>query len=64
VHALLGAHGPVVLYDEDGANGMMVVALTGGGKTVLLNCVMERLTACDDALVWDINLSKAKENRR
>jgi len=55
----------VSLYDEDdGANGMLIVGITGGGKTVLLNNIMERLTACDDVLVWDINLSKAKENRR
>ena len=50
--------------DEYGARGLLIVSMTGGGKTVLLNDIMERLTACDDVLVWDINLSKAKENRR
>ena len=55
----------VSLYDEEyGARGLLIIAMTGGGKTVLLNCIMERLTACVDVLVWDINLSKAKENRR
>ena len=55
----------VSLYDDEyGAHGLLIVAMTGGGKTVLLNCLMERLTACDDVLVWDINLSKGKENRR
>ena len=54
----------VTLYDEDGAKGLFVIGLTGSGKTVLLNDLAERLTACDDVLIWDINLSKAKENRR
>ncbi len=54
----------ITLYDEDGAKGLMIVGITGAGKTVLLNDIMERLTSCDDVLVWDINLSKAKENRR
>jgi len=52
------------VWDEDGAMRVLVVALTGGGKTVLLNCVTERLTAAPDCVVWDINLSKAKETRR
>jgi hypothetical protein len=52
-------------YDhEDGAKAILIVSMRGGGKTVLLDDVMERLTACQDVLVWDICLSKAKENHR
>jgi hypothetical protein len=53
-------------YDPEdfGARAIMIISTRGGGKTVLLNDLMERLTACTDVLVWDINLSKAKENRR
>jgi hypothetical protein len=53
-------------YDPEdfGARAILIVAARGGGKTVLLNNLRERLTACRDVVIWDINLSKAKENRR
>lgn len=54
----------VELWDEDGAKRLLIVAVTRGGKTVLMNDLTERLTAADDVLVWTINLSKAKEDRR
>jgi hypothetical protein len=52
------------VWDEDGASHVMVVAIKGGGKTVLLNCVLERLTAAGNAVVFGIDVSKAKDMRR
>ncbi|MGH3226174.1 MAG: hypothetical protein ACRDPY_47115, partial [Streptosporangiaceae bacterium] len=53
----------VTLWDpEEGGKVILVVASKGGGKTVLLNCLTERLTACDDALVIQINFSKHRED--
>lgn len=53
-----------VVWDEDGAAHWYVVAIKGGGKTVLLNNVLERLTAADNVTVWGIDVSKAKDLRR
>ncbi|RGA04488.1 winged helix-turn-helix transcriptional regulator [Microbispora triticiradicis] len=53
-----------VVWDEDGAAHWLIVAIKGGGKTVLLNNVLERLTAADNATVWGIDVSKAKDLRR
>ncbi|MEU8364919.1 hypothetical protein AB0C27_53790 [Nonomuraea sp. NPDC048882] len=52
------------VWDEDGAAHWMVVAIKGGGKTVLLNNVLERLTAADNVAVWGIDVSKGKDLRR
>lgn len=49
---------------EEGANRVMVVGMSGAGKTVLVNSLLERLTACRDAMVCCIDLSKGKEMRR
>jgi hypothetical protein len=54
----------ITLWDEDGGKQTFVVAVNGGGKSVLLNNVLERLTAANNAVVWGINLSKAQEMRR
>lgn len=51
------------LYGEEGTRVMLIVAQKGGGKTVLLNNLTERATACADAVVWSINVSKAQEDR-
>jgi hypothetical protein len=51
------------VWDEDGARRTMIVAALGGGKTVLLNNAIERITACDNAIVWGIDLTKAKDLR-
>jgi hypothetical protein len=51
------------VWDEDGARRTMVVAALGGGKTVLLNNAIERLTACNNAYVIGIDLTKAKDLR-
>jgi hypothetical protein len=52
------------VWDEDGAAHWMIVAIKGGGKTVLLNNVLERLTAADNVSVWGIDVSKGKDLRR
>ncbi|WP_182875638.1 AAA family ATPase [Microbispora sp. H10670] len=59
-----GAPLEFVVWDEDGAAHWYIVAIKGGGKTVLLNNVLERLTAADNATVWGIDVSKAKDLRR
>jgi hypothetical protein len=45
------------LFNEFGARRVSVVALSREGKTILLNCVSERVTAAPDALMIRINLS-------
>lgn len=54
----------LTVWDEDGAKHTLIVALTRGGKTVLLNDLMERYTAADNVFTIGINVSKAKEMRR
>ncbi|MFC3983419.1 hypothetical protein [Streptosporangium jomthongense] len=54
----------LLLWDEDGAKRILVVAITRGGKTVVLSDVMERATAADNVFTIGINVSKAKEMRR
>jgi hypothetical protein len=52
----------VRLWDpEQGGKVIFVVASKGAGKTVLLNDLMERLTACTDAVVIQINAIKVRE---
>lgn len=50
------------VYGETGARNIAVVGMKGAGKSALLSCLRERLTACEDALVWDMNVSKARED--
>jgi hypothetical protein len=54
----------LLLWDEEGAKRIVIVALPGSGKSVTLNNVYERLTAADNAWPIGINVSKAKELRR
>ncbi|MFI6510166.1 hypothetical protein ACIBCT_21385 [Streptosporangium sp. NPDC050855] len=54
----------VPLWDEDGAKRVLVVAITRGGKTVVVSNLMERATAADNVFSIGINVSKAKEMRR
>jgi hypothetical protein len=51
------------VWDEDGARRTMIVAALGGGKSVLLNNAIERITACRNAIVLGIDLTKAKDLR-
>jgi len=60
-----GAPLRLTLWDEDeGGKVVMIAAKKGSGKTVLMNCVKERITACTDARLIQVNLSKAREDRR
>ena len=60
-----GAPLPLTLWDEDeGGKVVFVGAKKGSGKSVLLSCIKERVTACTDARLIQINLSKAREDRR
>jgi hypothetical protein len=59
-----GAPLTITLWDEDGGKQTLIVAVNGGGKSVTLNDILERLTAAYNAVVWGINLSKAQEMRR
>ena len=59
--------GPLALplWDQDeGAKVIGVFAKKGSGKSVLLSCIKERVTACADARLIQVNLSKAREDRR
>lgn len=59
-----GAPLQVRLWDpRDGAKVISVIAKKGGGKTVLLDNLTERITACDDAVLIQVNLSKALEDK-
>jgi Homeodomain-like domain len=52
------------VWDEDeGAKVILIAAKKGSGKSVLLSCIKERLTACPDARLIQVNLSKAREDR-
>jgi IclR helix-turn-helix domain len=50
------------LWDEKGAKRILVLAASGEGKSMLLDTIRERVTACDDARLLQINLSKGVED--
>ena len=52
----------LTLYDEDGARRVLVLGTSGSGKSMILDTIRERVTACDDAIVILINLSKGVED--
>lgn len=55
----------LTLWDaEEGGKVVLVVAKKGSGKTVLLSCITERITACPDAQLIQVNLGKHREDRR
>ena len=55
----------LTLWDEDeGGKVIGVFAKKGSGKTVLLSCITERITACPDAQLIQVNLGKHREDRR
>jgi hypothetical protein len=55
----------LTLWDEEeGGKVVMIVAKKGSGKTVLLNNISERVTACPDAQLLQVNLGKNREDRR
>lgn len=53
----------VTLYASGGAKVISITAKKEGGKTTLLDSLKERITACDDARLLQVNLSKALEDR-
>lgn len=53
---------PLTVWTKQGGRAIYIVAKREGGKTTLLDSVRERVTACRDALVFDINVSKAAED--
>jgi hypothetical protein len=55
----------LALFDRDlGARRILVMGTPGyAGKTVLMNCFRERVTAAADAVMVSINLSKGIEDR-
>ncbi len=52
----------ITLYDSHGGKNVYVIGKRDAGKTTLLDDLRERLTACPDALILGINLSKASED--
>jgi hypothetical protein len=55
----------LTLWDEEeGGKVVMIVAKKGSGKTVLLSDISERVTACPDAQLLQVNLGKNREDRR
>ena len=50
------------LVTDDGAQRVLVVAMSGEGKSNLLDTIRERVTACRDARLFQINLSKGVED--
>lgn len=52
----------ITLYDSHGGKNVYIIGKRDAGKTTLLDCLRERLTACPDALIFGINLSKASED--
>jgi hypothetical protein len=55
----------LTLWDEDeGGKVIGIFAKKGSGKSVNLSCITERITACPDAQLIQVNLGKHREDRR
>jgi len=52
----------VSLWDKKGGKVVLIAGKKDAGKTVLLNDLTERVTACPDALLLQVNLSKVLED--
>jgi hypothetical protein len=57
-----GAPLELPLFTSNGAQRVLVVATSGSGKSMLLDTIRERVTACTDAVLLQINLSKGVED--
>ena len=57
-----GAPLQLTLMDEDGGRRILVVGTSGSGKSMLLDTIRERVTACVDAVLLQVNLSKGVED--
>ena len=53
----------LTLMDKDGGTHVLIISGSGGGKTTLINNVLEHLTACEDAEVVAIDVTKGKDIR-
>jgi hypothetical protein len=58
----LGTPLQVPLWDGNGAKRVLVIAASGQGKSMLLDDIRERVTACEDARLIQVNLSKGVED--
>jgi hypothetical protein len=50
------------LWDGNGSKRILVIAASGQGKSMLLDTIRERVTACEDARLIQVNLSKGVED--
>jgi hypothetical protein len=57
-----GAPLELPLWDSNGAKVVLIAASPGAGKSMLLDTLTERITACPDARLLQINLSKGLED--
>jgi hypothetical protein len=53
----------ITFWDRSGTRNTLIVSMKGGGKTVLLNDILERLTAAYNATTWGIAVAKGKHLR-
>jgi hypothetical protein len=53
----------LVLFDEEGGKAVGVYAMTGGGKTNMLDEIREWVTACDDAVLVQFNAAGSGDER-
>jgi hypothetical protein len=63
VHAPRGTPLAITLWDSEGGKVVLIAGKKGSGKTTLLNCLRERITACPDAVLIQINLAKALQEK-
>lgn len=54
----------IVFDPEEGASHIAILATKGGGKTVTVDNVMERLTAAPNCSVWGVDVAKGKNMAR
>ena len=57
---------PMLLYlfdEAEGAHRILVLARSGGGKSMVLDTLRERITACEDAVLILVNLAKGTEDK-
>jgi hypothetical protein len=53
----------LVLFDEEGGKAVGIYSMTGGGKTNMLDDIREWVTACDDAVLVQLNAAGSGDER-
>ena len=53
----------LVLFDDEGGKAVGVYSITGGGKTNVLDDIREWVTACDDAVLVQLNAAGSGDER-